>query len=121
MFTGMMLICAPFYVSKKVFLFERKILSVILFFFLLYHDSYVLLSKGINAFAQEGVHIDLSFSAIYYHPMWLAPIAGLANVILLWCLFQLQNKCFRCIVLSILLMSIYVTVVAASRTALLHP
>ena len=53
--------------------------------------------KGINAFAQEGVHIDLSFSAIYYHPMWLAPIAGLANVILLWCLFQLQNKCFRCI------------------------
>ena len=33
MFTGMMLICAPFYVSKKVFLFERKILSVILLFF----------------------------------------------------------------------------------------
>ncbi|MEB3376282.1 hypothetical protein SFC43_35370 [Bacteroides sp. CR5/BHMF/2] len=42
----------------------------------------------------------------------------MANVTLLWCLFQLQNKCFRCIVLFILLLSIYVTVVAASRTAL---
>ena len=119
MFTGMMLICAPFYVSKKVFLFERKILSVILLFFpVVSMIAMYCYLKGINAFAQEGVHIDLSFSAIYYHPMWLAPIAGLANVILLWCLFQLQNKCFRCIVLSILLLSIYVTVVAASRTAL---
>lgn len=46
MFTGMMLICAPFYVSKKVFLFERKILSVILLFFpVCINDSYVLLSK----------------------------------------------------------------------------
>ena len=109
MFTGMMLICAPFYVSKKVFLFERKILSVILLFFpVVSMIAMYCYLKGINAFAQEGVHI----------PMWLAPIAGLANVILLWCLFQLQNKCFRCIVLSILLLSIYVTVVAASRTAL---
>ena len=32
--------------------------------------------------------------------------------------FSYKNKCFRCIVLSILLLSIYVTVVAASRTAL---
>lgn len=118
-FTGMMLICAPFYVSKKIFLFERKILSVILLFFpvvsMIAMYCYI---KGINAFAQEGIHIDLSFSAIYYHPMWLAPVAGLANVTLLWCLFQLSNKCFRCIVFLILLLSIYVTVVAASRAAL---
>ena len=93
MFTGMMLICAPFYVSKKVFLFERKILSVILLFFpVVSMIAMYCYLKGINAFAQEGVHIDLSFSAIYYHPMWLALIAGIANVILLWCLFQFQNK-----------------------------
>lgn len=120
-FTALILICTPFIISREVFLFERKFIKTVLLTFplvsLICFYCYV---NGINAFnpyATFGEELDTSFSAIYPHPMWLAPVTGLANMVLLWLTFSLKKGIYKCVAIVIMILSVYVTVVAGSRTA----
>lgn len=120
-FTVLLSVCTPFCISRKVFLLERKLIKTILLTFpIVSMFCFYCYFGGINAFnpdATFGEELDISFSAIYPHPMWLAPVAGLANVSLLWLILHTEKRLCKYLLLLFLLLSIYVTTVAASRTA----
>lgn len=120
-FTVLIIVCTPFCTSKKVFLFERKLIKTILLTFpLVSMLCFYCYWRGINAFnpdAAFGEELDVSFSAIYPHPMWLAPVAALGNISLLWLIFHARKKVYKYLFLLFLLISFYVATVAASRAA----
>lgn len=102
--------------SEKLFLFRKKYLKHCLFIFpLLAIISLICYIFDINYYAREGNELD--FSALFPHSMWLGAAVGLSNIVILWWMFTAKRHLWRAICFSVLLLSIYVSVVAASRSA----
>lgn len=61
-----------------------------------------------------------NFSGYLHHPMWLAAINGMSNVVLLYLFYKQKtsNWWIKGVVLGVLILSLYLSVVAASRAAL---
>ena len=119
-FTFLVFVFTPLTNSFKIFLFRRKYLYFCLMTFpILGVASILCYFLGINYFIPDdaiGANL-LDFSAFFPHPMWLGAAVGLSNVVLVWLVFSVRNKINVCVCAIILLLSIYLSVVAASRSA----
>ncbi len=119
-FTFLLFVFTPITNSFKIFLFRRKYLYFCLMAFpFLGVVSILCYFLGVNYFIPDdasGANL-LDFSAIFPHPMWLGAAVGLSNVVLVWLLFSAKNKIYVCLCAVLLLLSIYLSVVAASRSA----
>lgn len=73
---------------------------------------------GINMMAREEGDVSWDFSAFFPHSMWLAAAIGLANTTLIWLVIKSQTIKNKILYIIILLSSIYISVIAASRSAL---
>jgi len=78
---------------------------------------------GINYFLMLSFNMsELNFSGFMFHPMWLGAINGASNVSLMYLLMKSRNMKASMLVqgalLALLLGSLYLSVVAASRSAL---
>lgn len=103
--------------STKLFNFRKKYLKHCLMIFpFLSIISLVCYILDINYYAH--IRNELDFSALFPHSMWLGAAVGLSNIVTLWWMFRTKNRVGQIIILGILLLSIYVSVVAASRSAL---
>lgn len=120
----LVLLCAtPIISSYKVFLFRGKFLYAILmllpvvtmFNLYAYH-------AGINYFLLLNYNVsDLNVSGFTQHPMYLGAINGASNVVLTYLLMKAkdgQRKYLTISIFVLLIASVYLSVVAASRSAL---
>ncbi len=119
-FTFLVFSFTPITNSFRIFLFRRKYLYFSLMTFpILGVVSVMCYFLGINYFIPDdaiGTN-QLDFSAIFPHPMWLGAAVGLSNVVFVWLVFSAKNKIYVCVCAVLLLLSIYLSVVAASRSA----
>lgn len=119
-FTFLLFVFTPITNSFKIFLFRRKYIYFSLMAFpILGVASILCYFLGINYFIPDdakGANL-LDFSAFFPHPMWLGAAVGLSNVVLVWLVFSAKNKIYVCVCAILLLLSIYLSVVAASRSA----
>lgn len=119
----LMIACAtPMISSYKGYVFRSKVLFAIYMSLpvvtLLNLYAY---RAGINYFLILNENVsDLNFSGFLLHPMWLSAINGASNVMLLYLFYKMRDsKWFiRYGILLLLLASIYLSVIAASRSAL---
>lgn len=112
--------CTPLMESRKVYEFREKYLKYSLQIFpLISLISLWCYYRGINYFQTEDIGQGLDFSGIFPHPLWLGAAVGLANVVLCWQIFEAKNKLGKVLLLLFLIMSIYVSVISASRSALI--
>lgn len=120
-FSILVITCTPITYSSKLSKFREKYLfTSLLIFPIISIASLYCYFAGINYFVvadgTKGRFID--FSAFFPHPMWLGAAVGLANVVLLWLIYEIKGKILRTIAALFLLFSIYLCVIAASRSAL---
>lgn len=117
---------APVFSSYKNFVFRGKLLYAICM--LLPLTSVLNLyayRAGINYILELNDFVaDINFSGFTPHPMWLAAINGAANVVLTYLIMKLrskesENNIMMGILVAFLVASLYLSVVAASRGALL--
>ena len=107
----------PITISNKLFVFRKLYLKHCLMLFpFLSIISLICYIFDINYYVR--LRNELDFSAIFPHSMWLGAAVGLSNIVILWLLFLTKKLTRRFILFIILLLSIYVSVVAASRSAL---
>lgn len=120
-FTGIIISCTPITMSKKLFIFRKKYLFYCLMTFpLLSIASLFCYYFGINyfTFADGSKGSILDFSGFFPHPMWLGAAIGLSNIVLIWLIFTARPIVLKCAYILILLLSIYMSIIAASRSAL---
>ncbi len=118
-FTFVIITCTPILYSEKLALFRQKYLTACLYAFPIV--SIICLYcyfKGINMMSPEDGDVSWDFSAIFPHSMWLAAAVGLANVVCLWNVLNAKKKIFQIVWGCVLMPSIFLSVVAASRSAL---
>lgn len=72
---------------------------------------------GINMMSYEDGDVSWDFSAIFPHSMWLGAAVGLSNVVCMWNVIHSSKK-LRVFWTAVLLSSLYLSVVSASRSAL---
>lgn len=117
---------APVFSSYKNFVFRGKLLYAICM--LLPLTSVLNLyayRAGINYILELNEFVsDINFSGFTPHPMWLAAINGAANVVLTYFIMKLRSKedgniLMMVLLVALLVASLYLSVVAASRGALL--
>lgn len=72
---------------------------------------------GINMMSYEDGDVSWDFSAIFPHSMWLGAAVGLSNVVCMWNVIHSSKK-LRVFWTAVLLSSLYMSVVSASRSAL---
>lgn len=111
--------CTPITMSERIVRFRTRYL----FFSLLVFPIISVISLycyfvGFNCFSPEEGDVTWDFSAIFPHPMWLAAAVGLANTVILWLVLLSKKVVFRYLFILILLLSLFLSVVAASRSAL---
>lgn len=112
--------CTPLMESRKIYDFREKYLKYALLMFpLISVISLWCYYRGINYFQTEDIGQGLDFSGIFPHPLWLGAAVGLANVVLCWQIFETKNKLGKAILLLLLILSLYVSVISASRSALI--
>lgn len=113
--------CTPILMSQKIFIFREKYIFYCLMIFpLLSVAAMYCYLAGINAFVniEKTTHgYFLDFSAFFPHPMWLGAAIGISNVVFLWLVLNEKNRIIKYILMIFLLSSIYLSVVAASRSA----
>lgn len=66
----------------------------------------------------EDGDVSWDFSAIFPHSMWLGAAVGISNVVCLWNILNCKKKISQILWTCVLLQSIYLSVVSASRSAL---
>lgn len=118
-FTFVIITCSPILYSQKILLFREKYLRSILYAFPLI--SIICLYcyfKGINLMSPEDGDVSWDFSAIFPHSMWLGAAVGISNVVCLWNILNTRRKIFQLLWTCMLLQSVYLSVVSASRSAL---
>lgn len=109
----------PVTISKKIMQFREKYIYCNLMCFpILSVASLYCYYAGINMMSREEGDVSWDFSAFFPHSMWLAAAIGLANISLMWLILKSTNKKYKYLCILILLSSIYLSVVAASRSAL---
>ena len=107
----------PITISTKLFNFRKIYLKhCLLLFPIIAIVSLYCYIYNINYYAHVGNELD--FSALFPHSMWLGAAVGLSNIVTLWMMFSSKSRIGQLICLIVLLLSIYVSVVAASRSAL---
>lgn len=119
LFTFVIITCSPIQYSEKIFLFREKYLKCSLYAFPLV--SIICLYcyfKGINMMSPEDGDVSWDFSAIFPHSMWLGAAVGISNVVCLWNILNTKKRIFQMFWTCLLLQSIYLSVVSASRSAL---
>lgn len=119
LFTFVVITCSPIQYSEKIFLFREKYLKCCLYAFPLV--SIICLYcyfKGINMMSPEDGDVSWDFSAIFPHSMWLGAAVGISNVVCLWNALNTKKRIFQIFWTCLLLQSIYLSVVSASRSAL---
>ena len=121
-FIVVLMASTPILMSKEIFIFREKYIYYCLMIFpLLSIAAIYCYFFGINAFENTTKSIHgyfLDFSAFFPHPMWLAAAVGLANVVFLWLVLNTKNYIIKYLLISLLLLSVYLSVAAASRSAL---
>lgn len=111
--------CTPMTLSSKIIRFRNKYLFYSLMVFpVISVISLYCYVAGINYFLPEESDVSWDFSALFPHPMWLAAAVGLGNSVILWSIFEVKNKILKLALLGLLLLSLFLSVVAASRSAL---
>lgn len=116
-FTLVVITVSPIIYSNKLFIFREKYLYHCLMLFpFLSIASLMCYYLGINAYQSQSDNWD--FSAFFPHPMWLAAAVGLANVVLMWLILQTKSVLLRLVFILLLVMSIWLSVISASRVAL---
>lgn len=111
--------CTPFFNSYRLFLFREKYLKYCLGGFpLLSIGALFCYYAGINMFVAEEGDVSWDFSAFFPHPMWLGAAVGVANVVVAWYIIKVTTKKEKFIWTCVLLGSILISVVSASRSAL---
>lgn len=118
-FTFVIITCSPILYSEKIFLFREKYLKCCLYAFPLI--SLICLYcyfKGINMMSLEDGEVSWDFSAIFPHSMWLGAAVGISNVVCLWNILNCRKRLYQILWTCVLLQSVYLSVVSASRSAL---
>lgn len=118
-FTFVIITCSPILYSEKIYIFREKYLKCCLYAFPLI--SIICLFcyfKGINMMSPEDGDVSWDFSAIFPHSMWLGTAVGISNVVCLWNILNCKKKISQILWTCVLLQSIYLSVVSASRSAL---
>lgn len=116
-FIAIVISVTPITNSIKLFFFRKSYLRHCLMIFpLLSLISLFCFIKGINYYEKTGNVLD--FSGIFQHPMWMGAAIGLSNIVTLWLIFFTKNRIIQIIYILILLLSIYMTIVSGSRSAL---
>ena len=116
-FIAIVISVTPITNSIKLFFFRKLYLKHCLMIFpLLSLISLYCFIKGINYYEKTGNILD--FSGIFQHPMWMGAALGLSNIVTLWLIFFTQKRILQLLYTSILLLSIYMTIVSGSRSAL---
>lgn len=109
----------PVTCSRKLMVFREKfIFHTLMLFPLLTIASLYCYYAGINLMAREKGDVSWDFSAFFPHSMWLAAAVGLSNVVLIWLIFSTSTKILKISYTFLLLLSIYMSILAASRSAL---
>lgn len=118
-FTFVIITCSPILYSEKIYIFREKYLKCCLYAFPLI--SIICLFcyfKGINMMSPEDGDVSWDFSAIFPHSMWLGAAVGISNVVCLWNILNCKKKISQILWTCVLLQSIYLSAVSASRSAL---
>lgn len=116
-FIAIIISVTPITNSTKLFFFRRAYLKHCLMIFpIISIISLFCYIYDINYYSHVGNELD--FSALFPHSMWLGAAVGLSNIVILWLMFSTKKWIKRSICIIVLLLSIYVAVVAASRSAL---
>ena len=118
-FTFVIITYSPILYSQKISLFREKFLRTSLYAFPLI--SIICLYcyfKGINLMSPEDGDVSWDFSAIFPHPLWLGAAVGISNIVCLWRILNEKCRKLQIIWTFVLLQSVFLTVVSASRSAL---
>ena len=116
-FIAIIVSVTPITTSINLFFFRKSYLKHCLMIFpLLSLISLFCFIKGINYYEKSGNILD--FSGIFQHPMWMGAALGLSNIVTIWLVFFAKNRIIQILYIMILLLSIYMTVVSGSRSAL---
>ena len=110
--------CTSITYSYKLLKFREKYLyyCLIIFPFISIVSLYCYINN-INYFIPDKSIVSLDFSGLFPHPMWLGAAIGLSNVVLVWLLLKSKSFIYKLLLLLILISSIYLSIVAASRSA----
>lgn len=119
LFFGVLIISTPILNSYRIFLFRERVLFVFLLTFpIMSLAALYCYFAGINM----GINLDdgsfHDFAAFFSISMSLAAAIGIANVVISWMLLQTKNILLKLICIAILLMSFFISIVSASRSAL---
>lgn len=97
---------------------ERFIFCSLMIFPILTIASLYCYYAGINMMSREEGDVSWDFSAFFPHSMWLAAAIGIANTTLMWLILNINSIIHKLLCIFLLLASIFLSVVSASRTAL---
>lgn len=120
LFACIIIFTTPITSSKRIMLFREKfIFSSLMIFPILTIASLYCYYAGINMMSREEGDVSWDFSAFFPHSMWLAAAIGIANTTLMWLILNTNKIIYKLFYIIVLLASIFLSVVAASRTALI--
>lgn len=120
LFACIIFFTTPITSSKRIMHFREKfIFSSLMIFPILTIASLYCYYAGINMMSREEGDVSWDFSAFFPHSMWLAAAIGIANTTLMWLILNTNKVIYKLFYIIILLASIFLSVVAASRTALI--
>lgn len=120
LFACIIFFMTPITISKKLMIFREKfIFSSLMIFPILTIASLYCYYAGINMMSREDGDVSWDFSAFFPHSMWLAAAIGIANTTLMWLILNANKIIYKIVYIILLLASIFLSVVAASRTALI--
>ncbi|MFI3320918.1 MAG: O-antigen ligase family protein [Rikenellaceae bacterium] len=114
-----MLFVSPIISSRKAFEIRKKYIKYSLFVFpILSVINLYCYYAGINMMSLDERDVSWDFSAIFWHSMWLGAASGLANIVIFWMQQQPVGNIRKVFYTVWLLISIFLSVVSASRSAL---
>lgn len=120
LFACIIFFMTPLTISRKIMIFREKfIFSSLMIFPILTIASLYCYYAGINMMSREEGDVSWDFSAFFPHSMWLAAAIGIANTTLMWLILNTNKIIYKLLYTILLLASIFLSVVAASRTALI--
>lgn len=119
LFVFIILLTSPFISSEKLIKMKGQLITSILrIFALITFICFICYCIGYNGPVSKNSN-PLDFKGITNHPMWLAPMCGITNIYCLYYVLYSQKRNIKLLSFLLLCSSLYLSVVAASRSALL--
>lgn len=119
LFVFILILTSPFISSKRLIRMKGQLITSILrVFALITFICFICYCVGYNGPISRYSN-PLDFKGITNHPMWLAPMCGITNIYCLYYVLYSKNKNVKLLGSLLLCSSLYLSVVAASRSALL--